>query len=112
MERVVLDRDIVVGEIKHRAHRRIQTQPRHYGLRRDYGLLLEERGKAAQAIEQLEAILPREGLVDDEGVVLALARAHLKLGNRDEAVNYLQRTLRANPNNAQALAMLQAIENR
>jgi Tfp pilus assembly protein PilF len=87
----------------------IQTQPRNYGLRRDYGLLLEERGKMAEAIEQLETILPREGLRDDELVVFALARAHLKLGNREQGERFLRRTLGANPANERARTMLQEL---
>ena len=88
----------------------LEAEPDNYGLRLDYGLMLEEAGKPREAIEQLRRILPRAGVGDDPAVVFALGRAYMKLGDFSNAEEFFRRTLVVNANDRRAQKDLELIQ--
>lgn len=83
----------------------LQLDPTNYGAASNRAIVLADTGRAAEALAILEPI--HRQIPQDPGVLKNLVLTYLKLNNKQAALQKVQETLRVDPNNGMARALLQ-----
>jgi Flp pilus assembly protein TadD len=83
----------------------LQLDPTNVGAASNRAAVLAETGRTAEALAILEPI--HRQIPQEPGVLKNLVLTYLKMNNKQAALQRVQETLRVDPNNAMARALLQ-----